>query len=162
MVVLSFREILYLTTSFTLAHSITLILAWFWVIHVTAKIVEPIIAFSIVFMAVQNILIFSWIYKQKYDVNKRLFITAGFGLFHWLGFAGSLADVDIPSDYFLSSLLSFNIWVEIGQLIIIGLAFPFIWYMRKHYATWGKIWLQWLSIMISIIAIYWVLERILS
>lgn len=160
MIVSSLSDILYLTSSFTLAHSITLILAWLGMLHVTSRIVEPMIAFSIVFMAIQNFLIFSGKIKNDGNVKKRLFITFWFGLFHGLGFAGSLMDISIPKDYFISSLLSFNIGVEIGQLIVISLAFPLILLMRKYIQQWGNRMLQVSSLSIACIAIFWCFERI--
>ncbi|MFC5648035.1 HupE/UreJ family protein [Paenibacillus solisilvae] len=118
----TFRDVLKTVTIFTLAHSVTLGLTAFHVISVP-PIVEPLIALSIAYVAVE-----SFIIRQQ---KARPFVVFGFGLMHGIGFAGAL---ELTGSFKASSMLSlaaFNIGVEIGQLLVIGLLFPLLFYIRK-------------------------------
>ena len=140
-------------SAFTLAHTLTLIAGAFQIIDINASIVEPLIAASIVFIAVENIF-FS-------NLNKwRTFIVFGFGLLHGLGFASVLAEFGLPTEQFLPALIGFNIGVELGQLsviiiayLLIGLAFG----KKSYYRTFLTIPA---SCVIAIIGCWWVFERI--
>lgn len=159
MLVVWIKDILKLTVTFTIAHSITLILASLWLISLTWKIVEPIIAASIVYMAIDNFLILRWKKEKKFNLNKRLFITFLFWLFHWLGFAWVLSEISIPEDYFFTALLSFNIWVEIWQVFIVFvLLLPILYLIRK--SSKENLIMQTFSILIALIAVYWFIERV--
>ncbi len=109
------RSVLFQATAFTIAHSITLGLAASGMIHPLSSIIEPIIALSIAFIAIENMFITSlkwW----------RILIVFGFGLVHGMGFAGALAEIGLPEKNFLSSIISFNVGVELGQITVILLA----------------------------------------
>lgn len=151
-------EILRLATTFTIAHSITLVLAGTGVLVLPPKIVEPLIALSIAVMAIASV------FFQKYEVMKsaigKASIVFFFGLFHGLGFAGLLQEIAIPQDKFVSSLFAFNVGIEIGQLIIIGLALPFIFYFRKR--AWYSKAIQVIAVGISLIALGWFFERVVG
>jgi hypothetical protein len=103
-------------TAFTLAHTITLALASLQIVSIPASIVEPLIAASIVYVAVENI------FGGKVG-PLRIAVVFGFGLLHGLGFASVLSDVGLPEGRFLVALVGFNIGVELGQLAVIALAF---------------------------------------
>lgn len=143
------------TLTFTLAHSITIILAGTGLLTLSASIVEPIIALSIAVVALTSV----FLRDNKYlsDLRARLGIVFFFGLFHGLGFAGLLQDINVPDNRFISSLVSFNIGIEIGQLIIVALALPVIYLCRKHkyYPLAVKI----AAVIITVIALYWFIER---
>ncbi len=112
---LRWRPLLYQVTAFTLAHSITLALSLYGVVSLPASVVEPLIALSIVYVAVENMLVSelkAW----------RVWVVFGFGLLHGLGFAGVLTEVGLPRGEFLPALIAFNVGVELGQLSVIGLA----------------------------------------
>jgi len=126
------RSVLLQATAFTVAHSITLGLAASGVIHPLSSVVEPIIALSIAFIAIENIFLTSlkwW----------RVLIVFGFGLIHGMGFAGALAEIGLPQKNFLNSIISFNIGVELGQIAVILIANYLIvnwikqetWYRRR-------------------------------
>jgi len=102
-------------TAFTLAHSITLGLATMGLINVSTSLVEPLIALSIVWVAIENCLFT----KTK---KWRPLLVFSFGLLHGLGFAAVLTDFGLPKTDLVSSLLAFNIGVELGQLTIIFVA----------------------------------------
>jgi HupE / UreJ protein len=110
------RPLLAQVTAFTLAHTVTLALASLKIITIPASIVEPLIAASIVYVAVENIL------GGKTGVL-RVAVVFGFGLLHGLGFASVLSDVGLQEGRFVLSLIGFNIGVELGQLAVIALAY---------------------------------------
>jgi hypothetical protein len=159
----SFRRIALLVTSFTIAHSITLIAAASGLIFVSPKLVEPAIALSIAFMAIRNI----WILRRKKagsgqndEIKERWLVVFGFGLIHGLGFAGALAERGIPKEHFLSALLTFNVGIESGQFMVLAVILPYLILLRpKKYRN--KV-LYGLSIATALIALVWVVQRILS
>lgn len=136
-------------TFFTIAHSITLALASLDIYSPPSNIVEAIIAFSIGLAAFHNI----------YPIfNKKEWIVAfGFGLFHGFGFASVLGEKGLGGDYLIYSLLGFNVGVELGQLIIILLAFPVLYLLRK--TTFYRYFIFFGSALLILIAIHWTIER---
>ena len=102
------KTILWQATAFTVAHSITLALSMKSIIMAPGAVVEPIIALSILFVAVENILL---------DELKpwRVLVVFLFGLIHGMGFASALNEIGLPRNKFFTSILSFNAGVEIGQ-----------------------------------------------
>lgn len=152
-----FRPLLWQITAFTLAHTVTLTLASLKIVSVPATIVEPLIAISIVYVAVENI------YGSKNGGGKiawsRVAVVFGFGLLHGLGFASVLSDVGLPEGRFVVALIGFNIGVELGQLAVIAAAFvlfanPFgrqTWY-RPAIAIPA-------SCLIAGIGVWWTVER---
>ena len=103
-------------TAFTIAHTLTLVLSVFNVVTLSERIVEPMIAASIVFVAVQNIF-----WPERSRGWTRLAIAFGFGLFHGLGFAGGLKEamVGLPSHALWIALIAFSLGVEIGHQIVV-------------------------------------------
>ena len=158
LVFVSWKEILKLTWVFTLAHSITLILAWTGILVLSSRIVEPMIALSIAYVAFTSVFLRSWWFF--WNNTSKIFAIFFFGLFHGLWFAWLLQEINIPQDKFISSLLAFNLGIEGGQLIIVGIAFPFIYFLKdlKIYEILIKIF----STLIIAIALYWFFERIMS
>lgn len=144
--------LLWQVTMFTLAHTMTLGLSMAGWISLPANIVEPLIALSIAYVAVENIFV--------RDIHKfRLALVFAFGLLHGLGFASMLADFGMPDDAFLTALISFNIGVELGQLAVIALAFALtVWFSQKawyHAAIVVPV-----SLLIAAIGLYWTVERL--
>lgn len=121
------RDVVKVASAFTIAHSVTLVLAALGWVSVPGWIVEPLIALSIAFVAVDNLL--------SPKTSHRLPVVFGFGLLHGLGFAGALS-VDGPlSVSTLADLVSFNVGIELVQLTIIALAFPALCYLRRVATT---------------------------
>jgi len=115
---LRFGPLLGQVTAFTLAHTVTLALASLGIVSIPASIVEPLIAASIVYVAVENV------FGGKGGVGiTRIAVVFGFGLLHGLGFASVLSDVGLIEGRFAISLIGFNIGVELGQLAVIAAAF---------------------------------------
>jgi hypothetical protein len=116
---LRLKPIMAQVTAFTIAHSITLALASLKIVSLPSSIVEPLIAVSIVYVAVENILFAN---RGKISLS-RIAVVFCFGLLHGLGFASVLSDVGLPSGQFLIGLVGFNAGVEFGQLAVILVAF---------------------------------------
>ena len=152
------KQMIKLITAFTIAHSITLILAAFEIVVISPRIVEPVIALSIAYMAGRNI----WLHRKgEKDVFRERYIgTFAFGLMHGLGFAGALAEIGIPAQFFVPALLTFNLGVEIGQFAIMAAVVPYLVLMRQHRHWWEKRVIYSLSGAIGALAIFWTIERI--
>jgi hypothetical protein len=149
-----FKAILWQATAFTVAHTITLALSMKNIIVAPPAIVEPIIALSIMFVAIENIL-FSELKPW------RIAVVFLFGLIHGMGFASSLNEIGLPRNKFLTSILSFNIGVETGQVIVIALVFALL-IIPFGKKPWFKKWVVMpLSAIIALIAAYWTVERLL-
>jgi len=149
------RSVLWQVSAFTVAHTITLALSISGVIAVSAQIVEPLIAVSIAYVAIENIL-------QKELKAWRIALVFAFGLLHGMGFAGVLQELGLPRGEFVTALLSFNIGVEFGQLSVVAAAFALIgwrWSEREWYRP--RIVVP-ASVAIACIAVYWTVERVLG
>jgi hydrogenase/urease accessory protein HupE len=144
-----FRDIIKIVTAFTVAHSITLFLASMDYINLHPAWVESAIALSICYVAVENII------SKKHAL--RWLLTFLFGLIHGMGFAGALEEIGLPKQYFISTLLTFNLGVETGQLVIVLLVMPLLLWLRKttRYRTIVVIG----SAVIFVQALWWLLER---
>ncbi|HID91774.1 TPA: HupE/UreJ family protein [Candidatus Peregrinibacteria bacterium] len=152
-----FRKILILISVFTIAHTITIILSGLNIITFSSKIVEPIIAFSIIVTTLTAIYLNIKNSKQD-NISAHVFIIFIFGLFHGLGFAGAFSALKIESSNYLFPLILMNIGVELGQLFIIMIAFPIIWVVRNQ--KYGKIMLYLFSVITLFFAFYWLIERL--
>ncbi|MBX3394589.1 MAG: HupE/UreJ family protein [Phycisphaerae bacterium] len=150
--------LLWQVTAFTVAHSITLSLAVLGVVtlsHATiARVIEPLIALSIAFVAFENVV------TSKLNVW-RPFVVFAFGLLHGLGFASMLLELGIPQGTQVAALAGFNIGVEIGQIVVIGLAFAAVGWWRK--AAWyrRRVVIP-ASLVIGLIGSYWAVERVFA
>jgi len=152
----SIKKILFLVTSFTVAHSVTLLLAGFHILTLSSRIVEPAIAATILYMAVRNIQALRR--GEEIPHEHRVPLTFAFGLIHGLGFAGALADTTIPQIFFVPALLTFNVGIEIGQLAILAAALPILWYIDS--TPWKTRILKVFSYAVCVLAAFWVVERI--
>jgi hypothetical protein len=118
-----FMSVVKLATTFTLAHSTTLALGVLGWVDVPPEIVEPLIALSIVYVAVENVV--------GGESRHRLAVVFGFGLLHGLGFAGTLSFTDDFGGQLLASLFSFNVGIEVGQALIVAACFPLLLLVRR-------------------------------
>lgn len=148
-----FSTILWQATAFTVAHTITLALSMQGIIKLPAEVVEPLIALSIMFVAIENIL-----------VNElkpwRIAIVFMFGLVHGMGFASALNEIGLPRNQFFTSIFSFNAGVETGQIIIISLVFLLIIFPLGKMPWYKKRVVYPASAIIALIAAYWTFQRI--
>ncbi len=147
------KPVLLQATAFTVAHSVTLGLAMYKVVKAPSSIIEPLIALSIMYVALENI--FSPRLKPA-----RIGVVFLFGLVHGLGFAGALSDIGLPQNAYLLSLVMFNVGVELGQLTVILLAWFLLakWFRNKPY--YRKAIVIPLSALIAVIAAFWTVQRI--
>jgi hypothetical protein len=146
------RTVLWQASAFTVAHSITLGLSMFGVIAAPAAIVEPLIALSIAYIAIENLFLAelrSW----------RVVLVFGFGLLHGLGFAGVLQEIGLPRAEFLTALLTFNVGVEAGQLAVIGAAFLLVGWQSDRAWYRSRVVMP-ASLAIACTAVFWTVERL--
>ena len=147
------KPVLWQATAFTVAHSITLGLAMYGMISPPSHIIEPIIALSILFMAIENIItdrLNPW----------RVAIVFGFGLVHGMGFASALTGLGLPAKDYFGSLVSFNVGVELGQVAVILLSWALVgrWAARKSWYKQRVVIPA--SVVIGLVAAYWTVERV--
>jgi hydrogenase/urease accessory protein HupE len=150
------REAAAIITCFTLAHSITLALAALDIVRIPASMVEPAIALTIVYVAIENLV-------HTPVLWQRAAITCSFGLVHGLGFASALREIGLgtlPGGVFLP-LLTFNLGVEAGQLCVAACCFPVLAFARKQKAR-GSILVTAGSALIALFGGYWFVSRVVS
>ena len=147
------RSVLWQVSAFTLAHSITLGLSLYGVIAVPPHIVEPLIALSIAYVAIENIFLSelrSW----------RVGLVFAFGLLHGMGFAGALRELGLPRSEFLTALVTFNVGVEAGQLTVLAAAFLLLGWQCRHRDWYRSRIVVPVSMVIACAALYWTIERL--
>ncbi|MDJ0832626.1 MAG: HupE/UreJ family protein [Gammaproteobacteria bacterium] len=148
-----FAPLLWQVTAFTVAHSITLALSIYGLISLPSSLVETLIALSIVYVGVENIL-------TPHLKPWRIAIVFGFGLLHGMGFAGVLTELGLPESEFINALISFNIGVELGQISVILLALVAVFWIRRK----PSLYRNWLVIpgssMIALMGLFWTWQRI--
>ncbi len=155
---LRLRSLLLQVSAFTIAHTATLGLAASGMIAPLPGIVEPLIALTIAWAALENILF-------KDTVAWRPLLAFGFGLIHGMGFAGAFGDLGLPDNVFLPALLGFNVGVEFGQLAVIGMAFAASLYFKGVLSRVGQMQLYrpvlvWpVSAVIGATGLWWAIER---
>lgn len=149
------KPLLLQVSAFTVAHTLTLGLTVYGVVGLPSRVVEPLIALSIAYVAVENVI--APVLKPW-----RLALVFGFGLLHGMGFAGVLSELGLPGSELLTAVLAFNAGVEAGQLAVIALAFLALglpwraapWYRRRITVP--------ASLAIAAVGLYWSVERVLS
>lgn len=152
-----FRSLIKIVTAFTIAHSLTLSLAVLRLVNPPAAIVEPLIALSIVAIAVENLRSRQ---ERQSGRDYRPLVAFGFGLVHGFGFAGALTNVGLDGFSLAAALASFNLGVELGQALIIGVSLPIIgWFGRKQPTGWSRFAFAG-SIAIGLVGSFWFFERI--
>ncbi len=147
------RPLLVQITAFTIAHSVTLALGLYGYVEVSPKIVEPMIALSIVFVAVENLV-------TSTMTPWRPFVVFAFGLLHGLGFAGILQELGLPSDQYVTALVGFNVGVELGQLAVVALAFFATTYWFGNRGWYRARIVQPASLLIAAAGLFWTIERV--
>ena len=149
---IAWRPLLIQVSIFTVAHTVTLAMSTVGLVSVPGEIVEPLIALSITYVALENL------FTQSLS-RWRMSVVFLFGLLHGMGFAGALAENGLDSQYFITSLITFNIGVEIGQIAVVVGAFLLVGWFRNHekYRAWCSIPC---SIGIGLMGLYWGIDRI--
>lgn len=170
------KNVLLQATAFTVAHTLTLILSMKNIIVAPPAIVEPIIALSICFVALENLFSYQQLavsdeplknssskltVQNSSLLKRRIALVFLFGLVHGMGFASALNEIGLPPNAFLSSLITFNIGVELGQVAIIFLCYAAfgrwfsekIWYRNRIVVP--------MSVCIALIAGFWTVQRLM-
>ncbi|TDI22614.1 MAG: HupE/UreJ family protein [Acidobacteria bacterium] len=148
------KLILLQVTAFTVAHTITLALTIYGVFALPPSIVEPLIALSIAYVAIENLV-------TRELQPWRVALVFGFGLLHGMGFAGVLSELGLPRSEFVTALLTFNLGVEGGQLTVIALAFGAVFQVQQQ--DWYRRWVVVpASLAIAATRIVWTVQRVIG
>lgn len=145
------RPLLWQVTAFTVAHSVTLGLSMAGVLALPSRLVESLIALSIAYVALENLV------TQELK-PWRPALVFGFGLLHGLGFAGVLRELGVPQGEFVTTLIAFNVGVEAGQLAVVLLALLAVGWFRDR-SWYRRVVVLPLSLGIALVGLYWTVER---
>jgi hydrogenase/urease accessory protein HupE len=150
----NFSSALKIITCFTVAHSITLALATLNLIAISSRIVEPMIAISIIYVGIENL-------ARHGDPKGRWLLTFAFGLIHGFGFASVLRELGVGSNGsgITVPLVSFNLGVEIGQMAIAAIALPIIWKLREH-PWFVRRCVPVCSLVVALLGSFWFVRRV--
>ena len=148
------RPLVWQVSAFTVAHAITLSLAVFDVVELAPAVVEPLIALSLVYVAVENLL-------TRRLTLWRPTVVFGFGLLHGLGFAGVLQELGLPEQERVLGLVTFNTGIELGQLTVIAAALVALGWCRRRDWYHGRIVVPG-SITIAAVGLFWAVERLMG
>lgn len=148
-----FLSALKVITCFTVAHSITLGVATFDLMHLPASWVEPLIAATIVYVGVENLV-------RKGDPPGRWLLTFAFGLIHGFGFASVLRELGVTAHGGVAvPLFSFNLGVELGQIVVAAIALPIIWQLRKQEIVLQRA-VPACSVLVALLGAFWFVQRV--
>ena len=145
------KKLALIVTSFTAAHSVTLALATLGVVAVPGRVVEPLIAFTVLVVAVDAML--------RPKAPARAAVAFAFGLVHGLGLSSALRDLGLTGRAVVSPLLGFNLGVEVGQLLIVGPALAIVMLLRRNEASFDKV-RRVLCASVAIVAVFWIVVRV--
>lgn len=162
LVPLKFKQLVVMVTSFTIAHSITLAVAVFDLLTLPALWVEAVIALSIVYVGLENLV---ELRGHNADAplqtpwRRRVVVTFCFGLIHGFGFSYVLKEIGL-GDQVASALLFFNLGVEAGQLMAVAVVFPCLIWINKKWPTYG--FSRFCSGLVILMGGFWLVERVMS
>ena len=147
------KPLLWQTSAFTIAHSITLALVVLGLLTVPAKFVESMIALSIAYVGIENL----WVKELK---PWRVALVFGLGLLHGMGFASVMQELELPEGEVLKPLVGFNLGVEAGQVTVLALAFLvcFAFLKKEGFQIFRKV----ASGLIAVVGLYWTVERLMG
>lgn len=151
----SLRRLIGIVTAFTVAHSITLALAALEILAPPPRVVEPLIAASIVFVGLEDLWAL-WRGRAESALRHRWMITFAFGLVHGFGFASVLRELDLPRAVLATGLVSFNLGVEVGQVCIVLLALPLLRRLRTVRAFSPA-----MAGLVCALGAFWLVQRLL-
>ena len=154
------RQLVQVVTAFTIAHSITLALSTLGVLTLSQRPVEAVIALSILFLAVEL--------ARSTGTDPSLMrrwpwsIAFGFGLLHGFGFAGALSEIGLPADARAMALFLFNVGVEIGQLLVVGVLLTLVWLVRVSRVELPAFATQIPVYVMGVVSAYWFIDRVVA
>jgi hydrogenase/urease accessory protein HupE len=147
----SVRELVAIVTSFTIAHSLTLAAATFGLVNPPARAIEAVIALSIAYVGIENLI--------RREPRGRWKLTFLFGLVHGFGFANVLRELELPREALAASLFTFNLGVELGQLGVVAIAWPALrWIQHSAYTTPVT---RWVSAVVTACGLFWFVQRVM-
>jgi hypothetical protein len=149
---MSFIESFKAVTSFTVAHSLTMALAFLGAISLPPSIVEPLIAVTVIYVAFENIV--------RTNIRRRWVWTFFFGLIHGLGFVGALKVITVSRSELVLSLASFNIGIELAQLLVVALALTALRYAKRY--SWSAMFNRGFSACVGLLGFIWLGQRVLD
>ncbi|MGE0322955.1 MAG: HupE/UreJ family protein [Polyangiaceae bacterium] len=149
----SLRQLAGWITLFTLAHSLSLVLSALELITISPRIVEPLIALSIVWVGIETL---------RGVTKHRGGVVFAFGLLHGLGFGSALLELGLSRHDIVKPLLGFNLGVELGQLTVVVPCFVLLLWQRKHHADWSHGIRTWTATGLSLVAALWFLQRLVA
>ena len=141
-------------TAFTIAHSVTLALTMYGIVSLPANIVEPLIALSVAYVAIENIA------TTKLTPWRPALVFA-FGLLHGMGFADVLTELRLPGGEFVPALVGFNVGIELGQLAVIAAAFLSVALWREKWWYRPRVVVP-ASALIAVIGLTWTVQRVVA
>ncbi len=149
-----FSSVIKVITAFTIAHSISLALATLGWVEIPSSIVEPLIAASIVYVGVENLV-------RRQNISHRALLTFGFGLVHGFGFAGALREMGVGVDggAVAVPLLSFNCGVELGQMMVASVILPVLWHFKDK-PQFAIRWAPAFSAFVVLAGGFWFVQRV--
>jgi hypothetical protein len=155
----TFRELVKVVTAFTVAHSVTLALATLEVVRIGPRIVEPLIAATIVYVAVENLWALRSEAARASALRHRWLLTLGFGLVHGFGFADALQKLHLPRAGIAAALFTFNVGVEVGQVCIVAVAFPLLSRLRRA-RGFDPAGVRAASACVGALGLFWLVQRL--
>jgi hydrogenase/urease accessory protein HupE len=147
----TWRRLAVIVTSFTAAHSITLAMATLGLVTIPARVIEPLIALSVLLVAADALL--------RPRANARAIVTFGFGLIHGFGLSNVLRDLGLSGRELAPALLGFNVGVEVGQLLIVAAMFPLIRRLRQQHGTYEQARRLFCG-SVAVVAVLWIVVRV--
>lgn len=150
----NFKSSIKIITCFTIAHSLTLAIATLNLLQISPRIVEPLIAASIVYVGVENLF-------SRGEPKGRWMLTFAFGLIHGFGFASVLRDLGVGANgsSIAVPLVSFNLGVELGQIAVAAIALPLIWKLRTR-PVFVHRWVPAASVLVALLGGFWFVQRV--
>lgn len=150
-VVRSWRHLAVIVTSFTAAHSLTLVVATLGLVTVPSRVVEPLIALTVLVVAVDAI--------ARPEARARALLAFAFGLIHGLGLSAALRDAGLTGHALVPALFGFNVGVEIGQLLIVAPLFWLVLLLRKRERSFARV-RNVLCAAVAVVAVFWIVVRV--
>lgn len=152
-VIRDWKQLAAVVTSFTLAHSVTLAAGALQIVRISPLIIEPMIALTIIYVAVENLV--------RLAPRARLGVTFAFGLVHGFGFSSVLRDLGLQRGQLVPALLGFNLGVELGQLLVVAPLFPLVMLLQRRTDTYRRVRLS-LNAGVAVVGCWWFVQRVVA
>ena len=156
------KQLLKIVTAFTVAHSVTLCLATLNILNPPARLIEPMIALSIVFVGVHSIIMRNKQSGEKSPPDTRLLFAFAFGFIHGFGFANALQELELPRQALVAALASFNLGVECGQACIVLTVAPLLALLHRKNDCIAQRFVTAGSLAVIIAGAFWFVQRVIS